>query len=120
MTDELKVLLVIITVSLPVGLVIRVLLGKRIPGVFKHYTKLSRNKPWPILTLGAILFSALAVGSFLDNRMYFGLFFTAFCLLELYCLFAFGFKRLTPEEEKQIDESDPSKLWPFRFWKRID
>ena len=119
MTDELKTLLTILAVSLPVGLVIGILLRKLAPGVCKRYAKSCRNKQWPLFTFGAILFAILAVGSFLKNSPYFGAFFTAFSLFELFCLFAFGFRRLTPEEEKQIDESDPSKLWPVRFWKKI-
>ena len=118
MTDELKTLFTTLAVSLPVGLLIGIVLRKFTPGGCKRYAKLCRNKQWPVFTFGAILFAVLAVGSFLKTNPYFGAFFTAFCLLELFCLFAFGFRRLTPEDENQIDESDPSKLWPVRFWKK--
>jgi len=99
MTDELKTLLMILAVSLPVGILTGILLRKLAPDSCNRYARFSRNRQWPLFTLAAILFAVAAAGSFLIGKPYFGAFFTTFCLLELFALFAFGFKRLTPEEE---------------------
>lgn len=118
MTDELKTLLTTLGIGASVGLVIGILLRKFTPGFCKRYAKFCSNRKWPIFSFGAVLFAVLSIDSFLNNRNYFGLFYTVFCLFELYCLFVYGFKRLTPEQERRIDESDPSKLSSLRFWKK--
>jgi len=118
MSDELRTLLLIVAVSLPAGLVVGIALRKFFPDGCKWYAKFCLNRQWKLFAFGALFFGVMGTGSFLLSRPYFGIFFMAFCLFELYGLFAYGFKTLTPEQEKQIDESDPRKLRPFRFWKK--
>ncbi len=118
MSDELRRLLLILAISLPAGLVIGIALRKLFPAWCKRYAKFCRNRQWKLFAFGVLLFGVMGIVSFLQNMPYFGVFFLIFCLFELYAFFAFGFKTLTPEQEKQIDESNPRKLRPFRFWKK--
>ena len=118
MSDELRTLLRILAVSLPAGLVIGIASCKLFPAWCKRYVKFCHNRQWKLFAVAALFFGVLGIVSFLHSSPYFAVFFLAFCLFELYGLFAFGFKTLTPEQEKQIDESDPRKLRPFRFWKK--
>jgi len=118
MSDEFKTLLLELAISLPAGLIIAIILLKLFPSGCKRYIKFCSNRRWKLFASSAVLFGVLGAESFLQNHPYFGVFFLVFCVFELFCLFAFGFKTLTPEEEKRIDESDPRKLWPFRFWKK--
>ncbi|MBT7317832.1 MAG: hypothetical protein HN844_01285 [Planctomycetes bacterium] len=117
MNEELRTLLILVSISLPVGLILGLISRKKFPESCKRYTKYSLDRKWPIFAFGALLFGALAVLSFLTGRVYFGWFFVAFACFELWVFFAHGFKSLSEEMEKRIDESDPTKLVPFKFWK---
>jgi hypothetical protein len=117
-SEELRFLLLILAVCVPVGLAIGIVLRKFKPRWCKSYAKACLNRKWWLFALGVVLFATLSVTQFLIGRTSFAVFFLLFAILELFALFAYGFKRLTPEMEKRIDESDPTKLLPFRFWKQ--
>ena len=117
MNEELRILLVIVSISLPVGLALGLIARKRFPESCKKYTKFCLDGKWKLFAFGVVLFGAFATLSFLAGRIYFGWFFVAFAGLELWALLASGFKPLSKEMEERIDESDPTKLVPFRFWR---
>lgn len=117
MNEELQTLLIIASVSLPVGLALGLVARKRFPESCKRYAKFCLDRKWKLFAFGAVLFGVLAALSFLNNRVYFGWFFIAFAGLDLWVLFTSGFKPLSKEMEERIDESDPTKILPFRFWK---
>ena len=117
MPEDLELVLIIIGAGVPIGLILGIAIRKLKPAWSKRWTKFSINRPWKILLFAVILFSALSVFEFLDGRPYFGAFFAAFAALELIALLTFGFKFMTPEQEKAIDESNPTKLFPWRLTK---
>jgi hypothetical protein len=88
------------------------------PDWCKQYAKRCLNRQWKLFALGVLFFGVTGTISFFMSYPYFGVFFLVFCLFEIYGLFTYGFKKLTPEQEKQINESDPTKLWPVKFWKK--
>jgi hypothetical protein len=116
MTEELKVLCIILVTCVPVGLVIGVVVRKLRPDWCKSYAKYCMNGKWWIFAFGVFLFAGSSIMSFVQNRPYFGILFMLFAFGEAVALFAFGFKRLTPEQATNINASDPTKLWPLRFW----
>jgi len=118
MANEHIILLLIIGIGAITGLVVGISVRKLFPDVCKQYAKRTLNKQWKLFAFGVLFFGIMGIISFLMGYLYFGVFFMLFCLFELYGVFAYGFKSLTPEQEKQIDESDPTKLWPIRFWKK--
>lgn len=118
MSDELRALLLILAVSVAVGLAAGIALRKLRPEWCKTYAKFSLNRQWKLFAFGTVLFAVLGVLSFAQGRPYFGAFFVTFCGLELYAILRFGFKPLPPEMEKRINDSDPTKLLPLRFWKQ--
>ena len=120
MSDELSLLLLIIAVGMPVGAAIGVALRKHRPGWCKRYAKFCLNRPWKVYAMGVVLFAFLGAMMFAQGRPYFGAFFVVLCGFQTFMLFRYGFRRLTPEMERRIDESDPTKLWLVCFWKQKD
>jgi ATP-dependent Clp protease protease subunit len=118
MSEDLKALLTIIAISLPVGLTIGIALRKLKPNWCKKYAKFCLNRQWKVFFLGVVLFGVISIHCFVINWFYFGIFFLLACLLEAFALINWGFKSLTPEMKKRIDESDPTKLFPIDFTKQ--
>jgi len=118
MSDDLRALLLILAVAVPVGLAAGIALRKLRPEWCKRYAKFSLNRRWKLFAFGTILFAVLGVLSFAQGRPYFGACLVSFSGLELYALFRFGFKPLPPDMEKRINDSDPTKLLPLMFWKQ--
>lgn len=118
MPDGLRELLVMVAICVPVGLAIGIALRKLGPGLCKVYAKFLMNGHWWIYALGAALFAVMATASFASGRSYRGAFFLTFFVLEVFAFFFYGFRRLTPEMEKKIDASDPTRLWPINFTKQ--
>ncbi|MCX8266901.1 MAG: hypothetical protein OTI37_04740 [Planctomycetota bacterium] len=117
MDEDLKNLLIIISIAAPIGLVLGLILRLKFPESCKKLTKYSLNARWKLFTFGVVLFAALAVASFMTGNVYQGWLCVGFTCLELWCLITAGFKPLSKEMENKIDQSDPTKLSPFRFWK---
>ena len=117
MSEELNQLLYILLFAVPFGLIVGLFLRKFYPKQCKSYIKFSLNKQWKLFLFGAFICLALSITSFWISRPYLGIFFILFMVLELYVLFVYGFKDLTPEQEEKIDSSDPTKIRPFSFWK---
>lgn len=117
MNDELRTLLMILAVSLPIGLAVGVMIRKFRPDLTKSWAKFCLNGQWKLFAAAAVMFGVFAGVSFAQSQPYIGTLLAAFCVLELFALFSFGFKKLSPDMEKRIDESDPTRLWPLRFWK---
>jgi len=111
MSPELKQLLIITAVSLPIGLLGGLFLRKRKPEWCKNYTKSCLDKKWWLFLLGLLLFCGLSASSFHGNRPYFGWFFVAFAVLEGYALVKYGFRPLSPEIAAKIDASDPTRIF---------
>ena len=118
MTDELKTLLLILIITVPTGLIIGLIICKCSPNSCKSYAIFCMNKKWPLFAFGVVFFAIFSLISFLISKPYFGIFFAFFSLFELYVLFACGFKKITPEQIKKIDDSKPQNLTPFKFWKK--
>ena len=117
MTEEFKMLVIILVICIPIGLFIGIAIRKSRPMWCKSYVKFVLNGRWWLFAYGLILFIGLSIMSFVQNRPYFGTLFVLFALLEALALFRFGFKKLTPEQAARIDTSDPTKLWPVNFLK---
>ena len=118
MPEELKTLLIILATCLPIGLFVGIAIRKLAPSWCKSYAKFCMSGRWWVYAFGLLLFTGLSIISFVDDRFYFGVGFTLFACAEAFGLFAWGFKKLTPEQAARIDAADPSKLWPLRFWKQ--
>ena len=117
MNEELRELLVILAKALPVGLILGIAMRKLFPQGSKRWAKFCLSRQWKLFAFGVVMFGVLAVSSFWIGRPFFGLFFVIFAVFELYALIKMGFKPLTKEMEERIDRSDPTKLFPLRFWK---
>jgi hypothetical protein len=111
MSPELKQLLIIVAVVVPIGLLGGLFLRKRKPEWCKIYTKSCLDKKWWLFLLGLLLFSGLSAKSFLGNRPYFGWIFAAFAVLEAYALVRYGFRPLAPEIATKIDASDSTRIF---------
>lgn len=118
MSEELRTLLVLLAVAIPIGLAVGIGLRKLRPDLCKRYAKFCLGGQWKLFAFGFLLFGFLAAMSFMTGRAYFGALFIAFSGLQLFALLTYGFKPLTPAMEERIDESDPTRLLPWRFWKR--
>jgi hypothetical protein len=117
MDADLKNLLIMISIALPIGLVLGLIVRMKFPESCKKLTKHSLNAQWKLFSFGVVLFGALAVAAFMTDKVYHGWLLVGFTCLELWCLITAGFKPLSKEMENKIDKSDPTKLSPFRFWK---
>ena len=117
MNEELKGLLIILAVSLPVGAIVGIYLRKKKPGWCKSASKHALRIKWWFYALAALMFLAMAVLMFLQDRPYHVAFFLLFVCLEVYAMIRTRFVKLTPEIEAQIDASDPTKLWPLSLSK---
>lgn len=118
MSDELIELLTVLAIGLSLGLLIGVALRKAKPAWCRSYAKFCRSRKWWLFAVGILLFLGLTIGSFARGRHLFGVLFATFLCLEAFAFVSFGFQRLTPEEEAQMDAWDPRKLWPLWPWKR--
>ena len=118
MSEELITLLIILATCIPLGLLLGIALRKARPTWCKSYAKSCMNRKWWLFAFGVLMFLGLSIGSFAQGRPYFGVLFLLFVCLEAFALVMFGFKSLTPEQEAQIDASDPTRLWPISFWKQ--
>ncbi len=118
MDHELATLLTMLAVAVPVGLVVGVVIVLRRPQWCRSYAKFVRNRRWPIFLAGIVVFALAALFNLQGGQYYFAACSAAMFLLEVYCFFARGFKRLTPEEEARIDSSDPSRTLRT-LWQRL-
>ena len=118
MPEDLKILLIVLAICTPTGLFLGVAIRKLRPQWYKSYAKFCLDRKWWMFAFGVVFFSGFSIVSFVQGRPYFGSCFALFALLEAYSLFAFGFKKLTPEQAAWIDASDPTKLRPIVFWKQ--
>ena len=119
MSDELKDLLEALAVGIPVGLVLGLIIGiagrKLFPDWVRRYAKSRLDRPWKYHAAMVVALAVLAVLAYLLGHPYLSALSLGACILALVLLLAFGFKPLTPKDEKRIDEWDPRKLWP-PFW----
>jgi len=115
---ELSLLLILLAISLPIGLLGGIVTRKLRPDWCKSYTKYCLDGKWPIYAFGIVMFLGLSITAFLVGRPYFGILFALFIPLEALALIKHGFNSLTPEMEAKIDASDPTRLWPVKFWKK--
>jgi hypothetical protein len=118
MNEELKVLLIILAVALPVGAIVGIYLRKKKPEWCKSALKSTLRLKWWFYALAALMFLVMAILMYLKDRPYHVAFFLLFVCLEVYAMIRSRHTRLTPEIEAQIDASDPTKLWPINFWKQ--
>lgn len=117
MTNELTTLVTIVSISVPIGLAVGMVCRKRFPAGVKRWAKYCMGARWGLFTFGALFFGGMAALSFWAGNPYFGWFFLGFAVLEIWALISSGFKPLSKELEQRIDESDPTKLLPLKFWK---
>lgn len=117
MNEDLIELGKIVGIAAPMGLLLGIVLRKRFPEWCKSWTKFCLDKKWKLFLFGTLLFSGLAAMSFSMGHPYFGWFFVGFTLLEFWALFAFGSKSISEDQAASIDQSDPTKLRPRKFWK---
>ena len=120
MDPELKSLLVMLAFVVPAGVVVGVVIRKKFPESSKTYSKWCLDARWKMFSFGLVLFAALSLLMFWDDKPYLGWYFAAFGALQLWSLIAYGFKPLDDATRNAIDSSDPTKLLPIRFWKKGD
>ena len=118
MNEELITLLIIFATCIPIGLLVGFAVRKTKPTWCKSYAKFCMNRKWWLFAFVILMFLGLSIMSFSQGRRYFGIFFLLFVCLGVFELVKYGFKTLTPEQEAQIDASDPTRLWPISFWKQ--
>ena len=87
------------------------------PNICKTATKEAYRLNWKIFALGAVMFGVISVINFIIKEYFNGVFFLCFCVLQIIGLIQYRYRRPLGEIEKAIDESDPTKLWPWWFWK---
>lgn len=102
MNPELKQLLIMIAVCVPIGLLAGVLLRKTSPKACQSYTKFCLNRKWWFFLLGLLMFFALSVMSFVTDRSYNGYLFVAFAALQAFCPIKYGFKPLSTEWNRRL------------------
>jgi hypothetical protein len=113
MNPELKQLLIISAICIPVGLLAAIIVRKSAPNFCKNYAKSCVDKKWWLFLFGLLFFLGLSVMAFATSRPYHGCLFIAFALLQLYSLLKFGFRPISPEMEAAIDASDPTRIFPL-------
>jgi hypothetical protein len=77
----------------------------------KSWTKFCLNGQWKLFAIAAVIFGAGAITLWMDGQIYMAGLCIALCLLELLAMTFHGFKPLSPEMKRQIDEADPRKGW---------
>ena len=111
MSEHLRDLLWVVGIGLVVGTVMGVAVRRLRPNWCRSYAKFVQHKKWWLFLLGFVMFGFMACASWREGNLPWGLYFAVFSLAELVCFFWFGFKPLTPEMSKKIDEWDPTKLF---------
>lgn len=118
MSEEFRHLLIIVAVCVPTGLALGIAIRKTRPNWCKSYARFCMNRKWWLFAFGIVMFLGASIMTFASGRRYHAALFLLFACLNVFALVRYGFKRLTPEQEAQIDASDPTKLWPISYWKR--
>lgn len=118
MNEELTTQLIIFATCIPIGLLLGIAVRKTRPTWCKSYAKFCLSRKWWLFAFGIMMCLCLSIMSFSQGRQYFGIVFLLFTSMESFAFIKYGFKRLTPEQEAQIDASDPTWLWPISFWKQ--
>ncbi|MGE4001522.1 MAG: hypothetical protein AB7I48_15020 [Planctomycetaceae bacterium] len=111
MDPELKDFLLLLLVSLLIGEMVGLAVLWLRPKWTKTWTKFCLNGQWKLFALGMLFFGLGAVWCWMDGKVYFAGLNLAMCLLELAALVLYGFKPLTPEMERQIDEAELRPMW---------
>ncbi len=102
MGNDLRMLLVEIGVGLAIGLVVGFALRRK-PEWCRSWTKFVLDGQWKVFAAGAALFGGAAVWCWLSGMRSHAIASAVMCLVEVFALFWYGFKRLTPEMERKID-----------------
>jgi len=120
MDEDLKVILIILALALPVGAIVGIYLRKKKPEWCKSALKSALRLKWWFYALAALMFLVMAILMYLKDRPYHVAFFLFFVCLEVYAMIRSRHTRLTPEIEAKIDASDPTKLWPLSLSKHSE
>ena len=115
---ETTTLFFVLVAVIPASLLFAVFIRRTRPSWCKSYVKFCLDRKWPLFAFGLFMFLGFSIMSFSQGYRYFGILFLLFVGLQAFCLLKYGFNSLTPEQEAAIDASDPTKIWPFSFWKR--
>lgn len=99
MPDELRTVLMLVGISVPIGAAVGLLVRFFLPGVTDRWGRLVLQAGWKIYAFGAVMFGIWTAGCMVSNRPYFATLFAAFFLLEVVCLFLYGFKREEPKAQ---------------------
>lgn len=105
MNMELQDLLMEVGIAMVIGLVVGIAIRFARPEWSRRWTKFALNRQWKLFTLGALFFGSGAVFLWHEGRVYHAMLSLAMCALELVALTLYGFKPLTPEMERKIDQA---------------
>src|SRR4051812_13139065 len=111
MSENLRELLWIIVIGPIVGVSAGIAIRKVRPNWCKSYTKFAMHKKWYLFLAGFLMFGCLAYNSFSEQDIPSAAYFGVFAAAHLLSFFWFGFKPLSPEMRKKIDDSDPTKFF---------
>jgi hypothetical protein len=105
MDTELLIFLLQLGIGVLFGTLVGLSVQKLRPNWQRRWQKFVLNRQWKLFAFGAILFGTGAVVAWLDGNIPYAVLNSLLFLLELFALFRYGFKSLTPEMEQMIDTS---------------
>ena len=105
MDAELRMFLLELGVGVLFGTLVGLSVRKLRPDWQRRWQKFVLNRQWKLFTFGAILFGTGTVVAWLDGNIPYAVLNALLFLLEIFALFRYGFKSLTPEMEQMIDAS---------------
>ncbi len=103
MDSELKSLLWMVTVSLPVGLIAGAVLRWRRPDWCKRFAKHSLRIGWRTYALHTTLFTVAGLCALAMGHPYFSIFFFCFAGMQIFDLLRYGLRPIDPKMEERID-----------------
>ena len=104
MSEDLISLMKEVGMGVVIGTVIGVLLRRRLDWC-RSWTRFVLDGQWKLFAFGAVLFGSGAIGFWWAEMNAHAIASGLMCILELFAMFRYGFTRLTPEMESQIDAS---------------
>ncbi len=108
--------LILVGISAVVGVIIGFVARAVSPEGSKVLQKFMLNKKWYLYLFSVIVFTAWVVLSYVFQRTFAFWFCIVYIVLSMVLLLRVGFKKLTPEQETEIDASHPERIWPFYLW----
>jgi hypothetical protein len=105
MDAELRMFLLELGIGVLFGTLVGLSVRRLRPDWQRRWQKFVLNRQWKLFTFGAILFGSGTVVAWLDGNIPYAVLSALLFLFEIFALFRYGFKALTPEMEQMIDVS---------------